>query len=473
MSSAKTNSAKARPFETPRALPHTRRAPRRGLGLFARLVLKLYRGALVVAAPVLPFYLRARARQGKEDRSRLRERFGRASAPRPEGPLVWVHAVSVGETHAVMSIAEHLVEKGIAVVFTTGTMTAAAIVEERLGSRVIHQYAPLDLPRAARRFLDYWSPDLVVFAESEIWPATTIEISDRRIPHVLVNGRMSDRSFRRWKKTGSLPAALFARYADVAARTAEDAHRFEELGAAPVSVTGDLKAEVLPPRVSPALKAKFREVVDGRLVWVAASTHVGEEEMAGRVHLALKARYPSLLTVIVPRHPERGEALAQRLKTMGLTVARRSLKQPILRDTDVFLGDTIGEMGLYLRLGRVVFMGRSLASEATGGQNPLEPALLGRAVLHGPAVENFREAYTALDAGGGSRLVVNEKALTVAVHELLADPELAIEAGRKASDTVGGMRGPLATTLQVLAPYTEPLAVRRRLFDLEARGDAR
>ena len=372
-----------------------------------------------------------------------------------------------------MSIAEHLVERDVGVVFTTGTVTATAIARERLGARVVHQYAPLDLPRAAKRFLDHWTPDLVVFAESEIWPVTMVEISDRRIPHVLVNGRMSDRSFGRWRKTGSLSAALFARYAHVAARTREDANRFEELGASPVSVTGDLKAEVLPPRVSPALKAKFRDALSGRRVWVAASTHPGEEEMAARVHRALKPRHPTLLTVIVPRHPERGEALAQRLKTMGLAVARRSLQQPILRDTDVFLGDTIGEMGLYLRLGRVVFMGRSLAPEATGGQNPLEPALLGRAVLHGPAIENFRDAYGALDAGGGSLLVADEDALAVAVHDLLADPERAIEAGRKASDTVGGMRGPLAATLQVLAPYTEPLAVRRRLLDLEARGNAR
>ena len=441
-----------------------RAAPRVRSPLALRAGLAGYCALGFLVAPFLPGHLRRRVKNGKEDPVRRRERFGRASAKRPDGALVWIHAASVGESHAVVSIAEHIAQSGVGVLFTTGTKTAAAIVAERLGDDVIHQYAPFDLRRSVERFLEYWKPDLSIVAEAEVWPNTMQGLALRNVPQVLVNGRMSDRSFARWKRSGSVGRALFARYAHIAARSAEDAERFEALGANPVSNSGDLKAEAIPPRVSPALKGEFRKRLADRTVWVAASTHPGEEEIAGRVHLALKTGRPGLLTVIVPRHPERGEPLAQMLKGMGLTVARRSMGHALTPGTDVFLGDTIGEMGLYLRLSRTVFMGRSLATEATGGQNPIEPAMLERAVLHGPATENFREVYSKLDAGGGARLVTDEAQLRYEVRTLLDDPEAAIEAGRKAAATVGGMRGPLRATLRVLAPFTEPLAVRQQLL---------
>ena len=451
-------------LEEPRATPRMKRARRRALGWRARAALALYGLVGRIASPALPSYLARRAKRGKEDPTRRGERFGRASAPRPEGPVAWVHAASVGEAHAISGVAEHLSERGIFVVFTTGTMTSAAIVSERMRGGVVHQYAPLDLERSARRFLEHWRPDLALTSESEVWPCMTMALSDRDIPHVLVNARMSEGSFARWTRLGSLSAALFARFSHVAARTEEDGRRFEELGASPVTVTGDLKAEVVPPRVAPALKARFRELMEGRDVWAAISTHAGEEAVAARIHAALKPRRPRMLTVIVPRHPERGDEVAVELERMGLHVARRSLGQEPTRETDIFLGDTIGEMGLYLRLARTAFVGRSLSDSAEGGQNPIEPAMLGCSVLHGPNIGNFREVYAALDAGGGAREVADEAALKQAVMAALLDPEGAIEAGRKASDTVGGMRGPLRATLRVLAPFIEPLAVRASMM---------
>ena len=466
------------PFDPTREGPRTvRLGARRGLGWRARVALAVYGTAGRMATPWLRGHLRRRARRGKEERHRRPERFGRASVPRPSGPLAWVHAASVGETHAVMAVAEHLVERGIAVVFTTGTVTAAAIVGERLGHRVTHQYAPLDIAPGIRRFLDHWMPDLVVIAESEVWPTTLLALSDRRVPCVLVNARMSEASHRRWRRMGArfgLSEALFARFAHVAARGAEDAARFEDLGAAPVTVTGDLKAETLAPRVPPALKNRYRAMIGHRPVWAAVSTHAGEEEIAGRVHLALRAHQPDLLTVVVPRHPERGEDVTRKLKSLGLRVARRSTDDTITDATDVLVGDTIGEMGLYLRLARIAFVGRSMATglgAATGGQNPLEPAMLGLPVLHGPNVENFRDAYAALDAGGGATAVAGEAELTAAVRAALADPEAAIEAGRKAEATVGGMRGPLRATLTALGPFIEPLAIRARM-ERAVRDDA-
>ena len=467
------------PFDPTREGPRTvRLGARRGLGWRARVALAAYGAAGRVATPWLRGHLGRRARRGKEERGRRPERFGRASAPRPGGPLVWVHAASVGETHAVLALAEHLVERGVGVVFTTGTVTSAAIVAERLAGRVTHQYAPLDIGPGVRRFLDHWSPDLVVIAESEIWPVTLLALSDRRVPCVLVNARMSEASHRRWKRLGArfgVAEALFARFAHVAARGAEDAGRFEELGATPVTVTGDLKTETLPPRVAPALKNRYRAMLGDRPAWVAVSTHPGEEEAAARVHLALRRHQPDLLTIVVPRHPERGEGVARKLASMGLSVARRSLDEEVAGATDVLVGDTIGEMGLYLRLARIAFVGRSMGGlgAATGGQNPLEPAMLGLPVLHGPNVDNFRDAYAALDAGGGATAVADEAALTAAVRAALADPEAAIEAGRKAEATVGGMRGPLRATLMALGPFIEPLAIRARMEGGSARRKVR
>ena len=446
------------PLDAPTRRPNGLKTP-----LLLRGGLALYRAVGALAAPFMPGHLRRRAKRGKEDPQRRRERFGRASRPRPSGPLVWIHAASVGETHAVVSIAEHVGQMGVSVLFTTGTTTAAAIVRERLGDDVIHQYAPLDLYRSVERFLDHWSPQLCIVAEAEIWPNAMAALASRRIPQLLVNARMSDRSFRRWTMLRPVATSLFGRYAQVAARSAEDAARFEALGANPVTVAGDLKAEAIPPRVPSALKAEFRSRIADRTVWVAASTHSGEEELAARVHRSLKTGRKGLLTVIVPRHPERGEMVAQALKAMGMTVARRSLDQKILPETDIFVGDTIGEMGLYLRLSRTVFMGRSLSQSVSGGQNPIEPAMLERVVLHGPATENFREAYAALDAGGGACEVKDEHELRHAVRQFIDDPESAIEAGRKAAATVGGMRGPLHRTLRILSPFIEPLAVRSRL----------
>ena len=463
----------SRPFDPTREAPRTvRLGARRGLTWRARLGLALYGTAGTVLQPVLRGHLRRRAKLGKEEAAARPQRFGRAAVERPDGPLAWLHAASVGEAHAVLAIGERLAERGIAVLFTTGTVTAAAIVRERLRSAAIHQYAPLDVAAPVRRFLDHWRPDVAIIAESEVWPVTLMALSDRRVPTLLVNARMSERSHRRWRRSG-LSEALFARFSHVAARSAEDARRFEDLGAAPVTVTGDLKAETLPPRVEPALKARYRAMLGDRPAWGAVSTHPGEEDMAGRAHLALKATLPDLLTVIVPRHPERGEAVAQRLKAMGLTVARRSLDQEVGPRTDILVGDTIGEMGLYLRLVRIAFVGRSMTDSATGGQNPLEPAMLGLPVLHGPNVENFAEAYAALDAGGGSTALAGEADLVAAVRSALGDPAAAIEAGRKAEATVAGMRGPLRATLTAIGPFVEPLAIRARLDESAEAARAR
>jgi 3-deoxy-D-manno-octulosonic-acid transferase len=434
---------------------------------WARAVLGAYRWTGAAAYPLIGGYVAWRASKGKEDPVRRRERYGFAAYPRPAGPLIWMHAASVGETNAVIPLIEHILSLGINIVLTTGTVTSASVASERLGDRVLHQYVPLDLKPAVRRFLNHWAPDLAIIAESEIWPMTILELGARRVPQVLVNGRLSDRSFRSWKKRASIAEALFENLAHVIAQSDLDAERFHTPGARPVTVSGNLKVDAGPPAAPEDVLADFRGRVGNRHVWAAISTHEGEEAVAADAHKLLRSRHPDLLTIIVPRHPERGDVLAGRFASDGLKVARRSLNQPVDQDTDILLGDTIGEMGLYLRLTEIAFVGRSLVGE--GGQNPLEPAMLETAVLAGRNVQNFRETYQRLIDCGGARHVRDRDMLAGAVNFLLNNDRARHDMMAAGLAAVDEMRGALERTVRALDPYIQPLVVKARLEDGNGR----
>lgn len=428
---------------------------------WARMMLSLYRVAGSAAYPLAGPYVAWRASKGKEDRTRSRERYGVASQKRPDGPLIWVHAASVGETNAVVPLVRSILDYGVTVVLTTGTVTSAKLVAERLGERVIHQYVPLDLRPAVSRFLNHWHPDLVIIAESEIWPNTILELGARSVPQVLVNGRLSDRSFASWKKRSNIAEALFENLAHVVAQSEVDGERFRALGARPVTVSGNLKVDTPPPPVDEGELALLSRQINGRPTWAAISTHDGEEVIAAEVHKTLASRHPGLLSIVVPRHPERAGDLVETLAGMGLTVARRSLDDQITPDVDILLGDTIGEMGLYLRLTEIAFVGRSLTSE--GGQNPLEPAMLETAVLAGRNVQNFRDSYQKLLDAGAAKLVRDRPMLAGAVNFLLTNESARREMMAAGAATVEQMRGALATTQRALEPYIQPLVVKARL----------
>ncbi len=409
---------------------------------WARAILTTYRWAGAAAYPVIGGYVAWRASKGKEDRSRRRERYGITRKARPVGPVVWVHAASVGETNAVAPLIERILGFGIHVVLTTGTVTSAQVADRRFGSRVIHQYVPLDLKPAVSNFLDHWQPDLAIIAESELWPMTILELGSRRVPQILVNGRLSDRSFKSWKKRAFLAEALFENLAHVIAQSEVDGERFAALGARPVTVSGNLKVDTDPPRADEKSLIQLKAQIGQRKTWAAVSTHDGEETVAADIHGLLKTRHPGLLTIIVPRHPDRAEALAGEFAAAGLNVARRSLGDPIRPETDILLGDTIGEMGLYLRLTEIAFVGRSLTAE--GGQNPLEPAMLNTAVLAGLNVQNFRESYQRLIDAGGAKLVKDRNMLAGAVNYLLSNEIARHDMMAAAAATVEEMRGALA-----------------------------
>ena len=298
----------------------------------------------VIGYPVIKAVLLQRKRNGKEDPRRMSERLGKSSAERPSGPLIWLHAASVGETLAIAPLIQNVRSCGIAVLLTTGTVTSAKLAREQFGSSVIHQYVPVDAAPAVSRFLDHWRPDLAINVETEVWPVTIAQLARRRIAHLIVNGRISDRSFDRWMRRRELARSLFSRFSFVMTQTDLDAERFIDLGALNVSVTGNLKVD----REAPAADGESLRLLQGEIgdrpVWAAVSTFDGEEQAAGEVHAALKKRHPKLLTVIVPRHPDRAEVIAGLLAAKGLKVVRRSLGEPVADDVDILLGDTIGDM---------------------------------------------------------------------------------------------------------------------------------
>ncbi|MCF8479899.1 MAG: 3-deoxy-D-manno-octulosonic acid transferase [Rhodospirillum sp.] len=416
----------------------------------------LYRALTTLGGPAIDILLRHRQRHGKEDAIRLGERLGHPGLPRPRGPLVWTHGASVGEAKALLPLISALLRQrpGLSILLTTGTVTSARVVANALPEGAVHQFLPVDKPSAVRRFLEHWDPDLTLWSESDFWPNLLVAAGKRGKPMVLLNGRISDRSHVSWRRHRGLAKRMMAGFSLCLGQTDRDARRLAEMGAPRVDSLGNLKCAAPPDPADPTVLAQARAALGDRPRWLAASTHAGEEALAGRTHAALKARFPTLLTVIVPRHAERSESLAESLRAQGLTVTRRSEGWPG-PETDILLGDTMGEMGLYYRLAPIVVMGKTLTK--TGGQNPLEPALLDSALLWGPGMTNFAELALRLRAAGAAQEVADEAALTEAVNALLEYPDRAADMARAARLWAEGEGAVLERILETLAPYLDPL----------------
>ncbi|NNM72963.1 3-deoxy-D-manno-octulosonic acid transferase [Enterovirga aerilata] len=422
-----------------------------------------YRAATALLGPAAaPAWLKARVRQGKEDEARLSERYGIPGRERPGGEIVWAHGASIGETMALLPVVGALVRRGVKVLVTSGTVTSAELLARRLPPGARHQFLPLDVPRYLRRFLAHWRPRLAIFAESEIWPNTVLELDRAGIPLALVNGRISARSFAGWLRAPRVARALFGRLTVCVAQSRADAERLAELGATIATISGNLKFDLPPPPADPAAVEHLAALSAGREIWMAASTHPGEEEAVFATHAAVAARRRNLLTILAPRHPERGSEIAGAARNAGLGAARRSLGSGPDEAADIYLVDTLGELGLFYRLAPLVFVGGTLA--ARGGQNPFEPARLGTAILHGPHTENFSEIFAALDQGGGAIGIEDAAGLGRAVATLLADGALTRDMARAAADTAASLGGALERTMQALGPYLPPPADPREAF---------
>lgn len=383
-------------------------------------MISLYKFITDIAAWPLRLVLRARALRGKEDSSRLGERRGLTSAIRPAGQLIWCHAASVGEALALLPLIDRLLENPkLNVLVTTGTTTSARVLAERLPDRVIHQFAPWDRRAWIGRFLSLWQPNVAIRMESELWPNTLFALRDREIPIVIVNARLSESSVKGWQRFSVVAHKIMDSLTLVLAQTDEHATRYQTLGAKSVRVTGNIKlaAPALPVSLSDA--NDLSTMIDKRPVWLAASTHPGEEEIAFATHKELVNKSPGLLSIIAPRHPNRGEGIAELGKASGLETAIRSHGQTIESSTDVYIVDTLGELGTIFSVCPIVFVGKSLAS--TGGQNPVEPSHFNCAILFGPNMENFQDIADKMIAHKMALQVCDQNDLSRTITALLED----------------------------------------------------
>jgi len=415
-----------------------------------------------LVAPLVRRHLKRRQARGREDPQRLPERLGKSAATRPPGPLLWIHGASVGEAQSALPLIERLRRDwpAIAILITTGTVTSARLMAERLPPDVIHQYVPVDLPDAVAGFLDHWRPDIGLIIESEFWPNLLRAASARGTRLVLLNGRISAASFRRWRRLRPLIADLLERFSLVMAQAPEDHDHLLALGARQVILPGNLKAAAPPLPADPAELAQLKAALAGRPRWLAASTHPGEDLVAGETHRALRDRFPKLLTLVAPRHPKRAEDVRHELEALGLNVAQRSLGEAIDPGIDVYLADTIGEMGLWYRLAEIVFVGGSLVPK--GGQNLLEPARLDCAILSGPHTSNFARLAAELAAAGGLRQVTSPSDLTAAVAELQDNPATTAKMIAAARAYAVGQAGALDHVAAALNPLLREVTAAKR-----------
>ena len=427
-------------------------------------LLPLWAGISSLARPVLRLALQARARRGKEIPDRLAERRGVDATPRPSGCLVWLHAASVGESVSVLPVLVSLADQAPSstLLLTTGTVTSARLLSMRLPefgleTRVIHRFVPLDVPAWAARFLDHWQPNVAAFVESELWPNLVQACRARSIPLMLINARLSPRSFARWRRAARTARELLGEFDRIEAQSRADAERLRALSGRSIGVAGNLKfaASALP--AGDAELRRAHDAIGARPVWLAASTHPEEEPIVFAAHRIISAKLTNLLTIIVPRHPERGAAVLSSADDLPAT--RRALGEGPPPCGGVWIADTLGELGLFYRLTGIAFVGRSLVAPG-GGQNPLEGARLGCAVAVGPHTANFAEIVEALEQEGALVRVGDALTLAAWVSGLIEKPakrDAAGEAGVRSAARYADLPSRTATALlELMAHRTAP-----------------
>lgn len=379
--------------------------------------LLFYRGLTALVGPFAGAWLNARVRSGKEDEDRIGERFGRYTQARPEGTLVWLHAASVGESGVALSLIDALAARDASLSFliSTGTRTSADLVAKRAPPRTTHIYAPLDRGSVVRRFLAHWRPDLGVFVESEIWPNLILAAERQGVKLALVNARMSVKTLRQWENWPAAGKRLVKAFAFISAADARTARALKRLRGEEVSARGNLKLAAPAPSIDINARASMLTQIGNRPVWLAASTHPGEDEIVLAAHERLRENFPNALLILVPRHPERGADIAK----LAGGAPRRGLRQPIA-DAPVYVADTLGELGLFYNLAPIALVAGSLLPHLKG-HNPIEPAKLGAAILTGPHVESFQDLFDALFAAGGATSVDTPSSIAAAVTLLWRD----------------------------------------------------
>jgi 3-deoxy-D-manno-octulosonic-acid transferase len=419
-------------------------------------MLKIYQILTIILAPLVRIYLVRRMRRGKEDAGRFSERLGVAITARPEGRLIWLHGASVGEANSILPLIKLLSEKYLDANFliTTGTVTSARFLETRLPPKTIHQYVPVDVLPYVQRFLKHWQPNLAIFVESEIWP-NLITQTAKLCPLVMVNGHISPDSFLRWQKNQPLAQEIFGAFALCLTQSQRDADYIKQLGASCVKYIGNIKYDAPAQEADEAKIKEISRQVGGRPLWVAASTHkhdgVLEEKIVADTHVALKEKYPDILTILVPRHPGRKDEILAALSPMGLNIKVRSQGGLVEGATDIYLADTLGELGIFYRLAKIAFVGGSLVKR--GGHNPLEPARLGCAIIAGNYTFNFLDIMNAFVRKDAVVIVNNQQELTGAIINLLADEQKTSRLINAGLEVVQENTGVIEKVMAEIAPY--------------------
>ena len=398
----------------------------------------VYKSAWHIATPFISKYLDKRAARGKEDSARLSERYGIASEARPEGPLIWIHGASVGESLSALKLIESLLDNNphLSVLITTGTVTSAELLGRNLPDRVIHQYIPLDHPKWVSSFLDHWQPDGMIWLESEIWPIIFRKAYNRNIPACLINGRLSERSFRRWRRVKGFSKRAFSLFKLCLTQSAQDTDRFRRIGLTSARTFGNLKYTAAPLYVDINFQEGFQKSLSKRDICLFASTHEGEEEIAFKAFDSLKQKMPNLLFIIALRHPHRAEKVRLLAEKHKLSCQLHSVNADHKIDpgTDIYLVDTIGEMGLFYALSPVTVIGGSFVS--MGGHNPIEPAHFESSIIMGPRYFNFKDICNDFRNAKAMVFVENEKELSENLYNLMNDKKAQKSLQKNAKDLV-------------------------------------
>lgn len=418
------------------------------------LTLRLYRWGVMLAAPFSGLVLNGRAKRGKEDPARLPERFGHATINRPAGRLIWLHGASVGESLVLRSLVTALAAAtDWHFLVTTGTTTSAALMEKQMPPRTIHQYVPVDRPACARRFMDHWRPDAAVFVESELWPNLLIELQARNIPAILANARMNQASLDNWAQRTDSLGYLLQTFRWIGAADERTAAGLSRLTDRDIPLTGNLKLQIEPPAPEAAKLEEIRSALAGRPVWLAASTHPGEDEMVLEAHKVWRNQHPKGLMILAPRHPDRADALAELLTRTGMSFARRSRGEFPVTETRVWLADTLGEMALWYAVSGKAFIGGSLV-DGIGGHNPIEATRAGCPVITGPFTASFDDIFTAYHEHGGVLIASGAEEIAAALEN---DPEALLAGARDAlGELTGSALAETLASIHALLPAEQP-----------------
>ncbi len=416
----------------------------------------LYTIIIYLLAPLVLLRLFFLGSKNPAYRQRWKERFGFLSWDKVDKPVIWIHAVSVGEVNAAMPIINNLLEEytNHILLITTVTPTGAITVEKQFADDVIHRYLPYDLPYSVNRFLRVVQPSLLITMETEIWPNLYQSCENLKIPILIINARLSQRSAKGYRLVSKLMQETLSLVDIVAAQTSKDAERFISFGAAKdkVVVTGNLKFDInVPPSIKEQAQSLKRYFSVNRPVWIAASTHDGEDEIILNAHIKLLKAYPDAILIIAPRHPERSDKIASLCKNLQLNFVKRSDHKTFTTEHAIYLLDTLGELQLHYAASQVAFVGGSLV--AKGGQNMMEPASLGLPIITGPYTFNFTEITELLSAGDALIRVSDEQQLMQEVCTLLGDANERHHRGEIGREVIESNKGNIDRLMKLIKPY--------------------